>query len=453
VIVAADVAAQRVPVTLDSARVVASIRAEMQSTASPGASIAIVIGDRVAYAGAFGVRSVETRDTMTTSTLVRLGSVTKTITGLTAAILASEKRVDLRVPVSRYDHRLNAAIGTRTLHQLLTHTAGFADEGAADGSHDPSALERRVLSWGAERIMGDANDIYSYASPGYWLAGYILQRADSAPYAEVVARRVLRPLGMTQSTFNPLEAMTRAVALDHRVASGTATVLRPFQDDASTWPSGSLFSSAAVMGRLAIALLNAGRIDGEARIDSGAIAMLLRKHASLPGSPCGYSYGLSICDGSPVSTASHYGFRVGSGAVFTLVPAARIGVVILANRNGAIFRRTENVVLRMLLGDSVNPPAAALGEAGPASAARRRDFVGRWASGRDTLHVTLRGDSVFYRYGSAEQPARVMTPDALDVLDRSGAVVQRFRMVRGAVSGVDYLTDGLNAFRRQPVAR
>jgi CubicO group peptidase (beta-lactamase class C family) len=446
-LIAGSLDAQTQP--LDTARVVAAIRAEMQSTAAPGASIAIVIGDRVAYAGAFGVRSVETRDAMSTSSLVRIGSVTKSFTGLTAAIMASDRKLDLHAAINRYAPDIHRALGSRTSHQLLTHTAGLGDEGAGDGSGDVSALERRVKAWGDERIMGVANDIYSYSSPGYWLAGYILQRVDGVPFPEVVQNRLLGPLGMHHSTFDPLDAMTRSLALDHRVTNGIAAVLRPFQNDASTWPSGSLFSSVDELARFAMALMNEGVIDGHQVIPGDAVTAMFARNSGLPGSPCRYSYGLSVCDRGPFTTASHYGFRVGSGAVFTLVPARKIGVIILANRNGAIFRRTEAEVLRMLLGDAVNARPATVAEPPQPTAAEKQRFVGRWASGRDTLHVTQRRDSLFYRYGTNEQRASASSATLLYVLDANGNPMQQFQMIKGAVSGVDYLTDGLNAFRRQ----
>ena len=63
--------------------------------------------------------------------------------------------------------------------------------------------------------------------------------------------------------------------------------------------------------------------------------------------------------------------------------------------------------------------------------------------------MILRRDSLFYRYGANEQRAHAPAKDVLHVLDASGNVVQQFRLIPGAISRVDYLTDGLNAFRRQ----
>lgn len=56
-------------VTLDTAALRAAITAEMRVTRTPGASIAVVVDGRVAYAQGFGVTSVEGESPMTAETL------------------------------------------------------------------------------------------------------------------------------------------------------------------------------------------------------------------------------------------------------------------------------------------------------------------------------------------------------------------------------------------------
>ena len=48
---------------------------------------------------------------------------------------------------------------------------------AADGPHDDAALGARVRGWGAELSFAAPDAIYSYSSPGYWLAGYAIEQA------------------------------------------------------------------------------------------------------------------------------------------------------------------------------------------------------------------------------------------------------------------------------------
>ena len=63
------------------------VPAELAATGTPGAAVAVVIGDRVAYAKGFGVSSVETDLPVTRDMLFRIASTTKMLTA--AAVLAA----------------------------------------------------------------------------------------------------------------------------------------------------------------------------------------------------------------------------------------------------------------------------------------------------------------------------------------------------------------------------
>lgn len=192
--------------------------------------------------------------------------------------------------------------------------------------------------------------------------------------------------------------------------------------------------------------MNDGAIDGRQVFPANDIRALATMQSRVPVSPCGYSYGLSICT-DPVTRLSHYGFRVGSGAVFTLVPERCIAVIILANRNGGIFGRTERVVLEQL---GVPQPRGGAPDAPPTrmGARERARFAGAYANGPDTLHLIARGDSLLYRYGTNEQRTAAGGADEIYLLGSAGAPVQSFRLVRGATSRALYLHDGLSAFAK-----
>ncbi|HEX6057977.1 MAG TPA: serine hydrolase domain-containing protein [Gemmatimonadaceae bacterium] len=424
------------------AEIVGALEREMHERGVPGASIAIVVGDSVVLLRALGVRSVETGDPMTPSSLVRIGSVTKMVTGLASLLAEHDGRLALDAPIGRTVPELAEPLRALTMRQLLTHTAGLGNEGAGTGSHDESALAERVRGWGRERILAPAGDVYSYSSPGYWLAGHVLERADGGSYVASVGRRVLAPLGMTRSTFLPTVAMTHALAVDHRRGEGgRPVVVRPYPDDASTWPSGSLFSSAEELARLAVALLNDGRVGGRQLLPPGVVRHMLEPQVPTPGGDCSYAFGLSICGVGDARVARHYGFRGGSGAVFALVPARRLAVIVLANGPGAIMGGTEQAALDRLAPMPALPPTSPAPVASPAVAA----LLGRYANGGDTLQLLARGDSLRYRYGGEESVLTVDADGSL-LVGPPDAPVQGFVPVRGRTTGRWYLHDGLSAF-------
>ena len=444
---AQDAGARRLP--LDTAALSAALAEEMRATRAPGAAIAVVSGDRIIYARGIGVANIETGEPVTPETLFRIGSATKMFTGLTALLLAADARVRFDAPIAGYTKGLDPTLGRITLHQLLTHTGGVINEGAASGPHDDRALGERVRAWTSAHTFAPPGDVYSYTGPGYWLAGYAIEQAGGGWYADLVTARVLAPLGMRRSTFRPTMAMTWPLALDHRVDSAGPVLLRPYPDDASTWPSGALFSSVSELARFAIALMNDGRIDGEQVIPRNTVVAMSTVQAPTPGDEagCGYSYGLAVCTRDGVRTLSHYGFRVGSGAVMTMAPDQRFAVIILANRNGGIFGRTERRAMELMLPLLPAPrdvPAVAAASSDPDA---RRRVVGTYVNGADTLRLVERGDSLFYRYRTAEQRTRLGAREEILVLDGTGRPVQRFMIVRGRSGGV-YLHDGSNAFLR-----
>ena len=436
---------------LDTAALLTAFRAEMRALHAPGAALAVVVGDRIALERGEGVTSVEGGVAVTPETLFRIGSTTKMFTGLTALRLAADGRLRLDRPVGDYARGLAPSIGRLTLHQLLTHSAGLANEGAGNGPHDDAALGRRVHGWGEELFFAEPGAIYSYSSPGYWLAGYAIEQAAGGWYADVVDSLVLTPVGMTRSAFRPLDAFTHPVALDHRVGpDGRAAVVRPFPDDATTWASGSLFSSAHELGRFLVALLNDGRVEGRQLLPAAVVRALREPHVPIPGTDCSYAYGLQVCDEGGVRVVSHAGFRGGTGSIVSFVPERRVGVVVLSNRNGGIMGRTERRALALLAGVESEPGPEPSATRRFDAAARAR-LAGLYVNGPDTLHLIDRGDSLVYRYGDAEQPTRPgRTAGEVLVLGAGGDPEQRFVALPAEGGPVEYLHDGLSAFRRQP---
>ena len=442
-LVAAQVAAAQSP-AIDTAAITRAVLDEMRATRAPGVAIAVVRGDRIVYERGFGVESVEDSVPVTPATLFRIGSTTKMVTGLAALELQARGKVRIADPISRSAPRLAPVIGALTLHQLLSHTAGLVNAGAGMGPQDEEALSRLVRRWGRDMILAPPNDIYSYSSPGYWLAGYVIESAARKPYADAVRELVLEPLGMTRSTFRPLVALTYPLARDHRVHPESVVVVRPFPNDATTWASGSLFSSAHELARLAIALLNQGMVDGRRALSAGVVDSILLPRAGTPAGGCAYTYGLMRCTNQGRVVLSHSGFRGGSGSIITLAPTERFAVIVLSNRNGGIFGRTAAAALAQL------PKPDVAGDPGRAPQPIATAAVpGVYGHAGDSLRILRRPDGLVAIRGSDTTRARFDAPNTLALLDDAGSAAEEFLIVRGRTGGL-YLHDGLEAYRRRP---
>jgi CubicO group peptidase (beta-lactamase class C family) len=265
-----------------------------------GVGLALVTADRVLWTGGFGVMDWNTREPVDADTLFRIGSITKTFTAATLLTLEQEGRLRLEDPVRthlpnppyRNDWQRTAPI---TIAQLLEHTAGFQDLTKEEFDHsDPAPLtleeglqfrpETHVTRWkpGLHAV---------YSNFGYGVAGLVAQQVAGQRYEDLVASRLIQPLGMTSTGFF-LDQATRP-----RLATGYDTdgrtpirywhmILRPF---------GGINSTPRDMAAFVQLFLNRGRHGAQQILPPEAIARMETPRTSLAArSGLTFGYGLGI---------------------------------------------------------------------------------------------------------------------------------------------------------------
>src|SRR6266403_6331799 len=104
---------------------------------------------------AIGVANQETGQSLTPTTLFRIGSVTKSFTAAAVLRLVREGRIELDDPVGRYLHGLNEPLKALTLRQLLSHTSGLKESPATGDvslfePHDDGAMRQMIAGWGRD---------------------------------------------------------------------------------------------------------------------------------------------------------------------------------------------------------------------------------------------------------------------------------------------------------------
>lgn len=173
----------------------------------PGISIGIVRGDELAFCEGFGTATIESGEPMAPERRHRIASITKTMVGLCLMALVDEGalRLDARVTALLPKVRFDGPAGDITVWHLLTHTSGMGEAPTRDRLRDIANPNRD-----AAKTPGDFSTLYpdgivvetppgtkwAYCNNGYALLGEIIERAERAPLAEVMQRRIWDPLGM-----------------------------------------------------------------------------------------------------------------------------------------------------------------------------------------------------------------------------------------------------------------
>jgi len=239
----------------------------------PGAAVGVIHNEGLAWFGGIGFADVAERRAPEPTTLSRIASITKTFTGTAIMQLRDGGRLHLDDPAVGYLPELRGAaspfgpIETLTIRRMLSHESGL--QGDPPGTDWAALRYEGVAARNLQRVAEigikiPPNTQQKYSNLAYQLLGEVVARVSGIPYVEYVRERILEPLGMASTAFEPLPAELRS-----RTATGYA---RRFLSDASelapvppsVWAEGGLWSCVEDLARwVAFQLRRDGPPEGE----------------------------------------------------------------------------------------------------------------------------------------------------------------------------------------------
>ncbi len=219
------------PVIAGHAALDAMLRPYLAQFGLPALAGAVVRDGRVVAAGALGIRRVGTRIPVTIDDRFHIGSDTKAMTALLAAMLVEAGKLRWDTSVGSAFPELAATmapgVGGVTLAQLLSHTSGIPSDNPAQDKlfeqsfAQPGNLDELrywiVTGLVKQQLRSKPGAHFAYSNLGYTLAGAIIERIGGKTWEELVAERVFDPLGLKTAGFGPQSSLGRIDApLGHR---------------------------------------------------------------------------------------------------------------------------------------------------------------------------------------------------------------------------------------------
>lgn len=328
------------------------IDARMKDGHVPGFALAIVQEQKVVYAHGFGLTAMDPQDhigtQVTPQTLFRIGSVTKTLTGVAIMRLVEAGRLDLDVPVKTYvpwlEFREAGAADTITLRMLLSHTSGLISDWEYPGRRDPQGLEAYVRTVLPQlRFIAPPGKLYSYSGPGINLVGYIAEVVSKRPYTQLMQELVFDPLEMKHTTFDPLVAMTYSFAQSHDLAEdGTVSVQHRYVENTGQYPESYANSTVVDMANFCVMLLNQGRFGNTQILSLDSIQEMQRVQADqMMLEPTGYGLTLGLKQYKGIRLIGHGGLMGSHWTQFETAPDFGIAVIGISNRWSPEFASGE----------------------------------------------------------------------------------------------------------------
>ena len=294
----------------------------------------------------------------------RIASMSKSFTAATVLALRDDGVLGLDDPVAEHlpwaatiDRPLGGA--RLTIRHLLTMTAGLpTDDPWGDRQESlPLAAFDELVAAGLS-FCRPAGIEFEYSNLGYALLGRVISQVTGADFRDVVAQRLLEPLGMTRTTYDVERTHDRVIGHAPR-AHGL--VQQPETGSGAFSPMGGLWSTIDDLSRWVGALMAAEASPGSSLREMQRAQVLARLETGTPEkphSPVAVSYGMGLMvseDAERGRFVHHSGGYPGYGSHMRWHPVTGWALIALGNRTYAPMAPLVSAIMDEL----VEPDAAA----------------------------------------------------------------------------------------------
>ena len=359
--------AQQVAASLDKndpelravlAQIESDIEKQRQERKIAGLSVAIVYDQDVIFAKGFGYADVDKKVPADTTTIYRVGSVTKMFTALMLMQLRDAGKLNLDDPIEKYlpEFKIKSRFPDArpaTFRQVAAHYSGLPIEPPMQIEYEnpekfPS-VEEQLKSLERVEMIVPAMSMFAYSNLGYNIMGLALARIAKQPYTQYVDQHILKPLGMNQSGFALTESMRNRYAVGYTGARPDGTYEKPAYYPEHGMASGMLYSNVDDLTHFMSLFFREGPAGGKQVLGSYslremgipvAVSTDLTKDAKgkpeslwLVGSGIGWQNG--VYDGEQLDYK--FGGTKGFTCVVIINYARKLGMTVLMNTEGNTY--------------------------------------------------------------------------------------------------------------------
>jgi CubicO group peptidase (beta-lactamase class C family) len=236
-----------------------------------GMSVAVIQNYKVIWAKGYGMANDSLHAPVTTHTLFQAGSISKSLNSVGVMKLVQDKKIDLYADINTYlttwkfpYDSLSKGKKISTAN-LLSHTAGLSVHGFggyANGKPIPTIVQildgQKPANSPAIRSLFAPGLRYQYSGGGITISQLMLMDITGQPYAPWMYKNVLKPMGMTESTYEqpPVSVKPGLLATGYRT-NGEQIPGRyhvyPEQAAAGLWTNATDLSKYVIETQLAYA--------------------------------------------------------------------------------------------------------------------------------------------------------------------------------------------------------
>eukprot|EP01083_Nonionella_stella_P091104 254611_1 len=317
----------------------------------PGVSVVIMQGGKLIFERGFGFSDVENLVKCSPEARMRIGSVSKTITGIGLGILIDRGLIDLDTPIREYLPDLPPDKGHLTCRQLASHHGGVRHyAGDEFRTHKTCTNVSEALDVFINDDLtgcltpGNEGEpckeyTFCYSTYGVVLLSAVMEAVCGNDFCSFIVSEVLKPLGMFSTHSENQRRLLPHRSRGYAHAKKSSRLINcEYADVSCKWAGGGYISTVGDMALMGhnILLSLSDRQAGLVRPET--MQMMCTPH----GGSDDHIYGLLMQvtrdeTVSPDEIYGHSGQAIGSSSFLMIVPSEGLSVAILCNVQESSF--------------------------------------------------------------------------------------------------------------------
>ncbi|HEY1881514.1 MAG TPA: serine hydrolase domain-containing protein [Candidatus Cybelea sp.] len=380
------------------------VTTEMARSHVPGAAVGVYSRGNVLLAKGYGFANLELSVPAKPETVFQSGSVGKQFVSAAIMMLVEEGRVSLNDSITKYFPGAPASWKPIRVKNLLSHTSGLAEYESPErtGPKGPfylrldyteSQLLHKIEALPIENPPGAK---WNYRNTSYVLLGFLIHRVTGTFYADYLAKRIFKPLGMSSTRLISEADIIRNRAAGYQWEDGALKNQDWVSPAFNSTADGALYFNVVDLAKWD-ATLYTTQLLKESSLD--AIWTVYKLNDGKPNDG-DYGFGWEITTQNGHRLIEHGGAWQGFTSQISRYPNDSLTVVVLANSDSARTDYMAHVVAGLADASLLPQKLTAIADSAPRIAASLESLLDRIAGGANIRPIV------------SPQFARVVTPDA-----------------------------------------
>lgn len=386
----------------------------MAAASVPGAAIGVLSNGKARLAAA-GVLDIESGLEATPQSVFQTGSIVKVMTAILILQLRDDGRLRLDDPIGTYLPALRGGpLADIRIRHLLTHTGGLLGDFFEPTTEDDDCVARFVELCADLTPLYPAGALAAYSNTGFVFLGAAAEAITGKPWDDLLAEKILAPLGLTHS-FSRRKELSKFRATRGHILSDGRMVAVPV--DQMFMPRSNSPGGTTLWSTVGDLLLFADSMMGGASplLKRASLGEMQSPQAACPRlmGDCAYGYAWFIRHVDGVKILSHAGGTIGQTSLLLSIPERNFALALLTNAGGgapALTGLVNGVVERCT--KVASPPPLPF----KANTLAVKDFSryeGNYGAGRVSFHVHADGNRLMVDFDNVARSDGVASGRAI----------------------------------------